>query len=98
MILQQTPTARRVKIYTTRLQTTFSSRSQAHRMCAESFHLFKLKNGGSQSVMPEVRLLVTLGVSVSGYPKRGAGSGADGSLVLPFYFLTWVLVTQVCAL
>lgn len=97
MILQQAPTARRVKIYTA-LADTFSSRSQAHRMCTDTFHLFKLKNGGNQSVMPEVRILVILGVSVSGYPKRGAGSRADGSLVLPFYFLTWVLVTQVCAL
>lgn len=67
-------------------------------MCTETFHLIKLKSGGNQSVMPEVRILVILGVSVSGYPKRGAGSGADGSLVLPSYFLTWVLVTQVCAL
>lgn len=45
----------------------------------------------------EVGILLILGVSAGGYPKRGAGSGADGSLILPFYFLTLVLVTQVCA-
>lgn len=49
-------------------------------------------------MLPEVRILVILGMSVSGYPKRGAGPGADGSLGLPLCFLIWVLVTQVCAL